>query len=120
MGVSQHFFDQRAFSDAVDKLYQQGSTTYEKSEELWFVEFLIVIAIAKLVEGRSNEERPPGISEFLEALQRLPNVRQLRKEGALAVETLTLVAVYYQCCDRKENAYVYVSNSSDTIGSCHL
>lgn len=110
MGVSQHFFDQRAFSDAMDELYRQEPAKREASEGLWFVEFLLVVAIAKLVEGQLDTGRPPGVSELLEATRRLPSIGEMRQEGVLAVEILALTAVYYQCCGRKDDAYIQVSD----------
>lgn len=111
LGISQHFFDQRSFSDLMALFYQQRRRPLKRRrvENLWYVEFLLVLAMGKLLDGEKDHNiHPPGVAYFVQAINRLPSISQLRKEGVLAVEVLGLITLYLQCCDQKEDAYVYV------------
>lgn len=108
LGVSQHFFDPRSFSDAMVLLFQTVETREQQKRTTWYTEYLLVMAMAKLMEVEQSTSQPPGSDLFAEALKRLPPLHNLGEEGIIAVEILTLVATYLQWCDRKHAAYLHV------------
>ena len=108
LGVSQHFFDPRTFSDSMVLLFQDEQTQEHQMHTIWFTEYLLVMAMAKLMDVEDPSSQPPGASLFAEAMRRLPPLHQLGEEGAITVEILTLIATYLQWCDRKHDAYLYV------------
>ncbi|KAH8433109.1 Zn(II)2Cys6 transcription factor [Aspergillus melleus] len=108
LGVSQHFFDPRTFSDSMMLLFQSPERQRQQSHTTWFTEYLLVMAMAKLMDVEEPTSQPPGASLFAEAMRRLPRLHQLGEEGVIAVEILTLITTYLQWCDRKHDAYLYV------------
>jgi hypothetical protein len=90
-------------------LYQNERTRHEQMRSLWYTEYLLVMAMGKLIGCLALKPKtPPGNIYFAEALRRLPPLHQLGSHGIIAVEMLCLVALYLQWCDRKHDAYLYV------------
>ncbi|OQE17953.1 hypothetical protein PENSTE_c019G08083 [Penicillium steckii] len=108
LGVSQHFFDSRTFSDTLMLLFQSQQTREEVKRSSWYTEYLLVMAMAKLMDVESPASHPPGSALFTEALSRLPPLHHLGSEGIISVEILTLIATYLQWCDRKHDAYLHI------------
>ncbi|KAJ5110131.1 hypothetical protein N7532_002776 [Penicillium argentinense] len=108
LGVSQHFFDSRTFSDSLMLLFQSPFTREEVKRSAWYTEYLLVMAMAKLMDVETPSPHPPGSTLFAEALRRLPPLHHLGGEGIIAVEILTLITTYLQWCDRKHDAYLYI------------
>lgn len=110
MGVSQHFFDPRTFMDSMALLYQSEHTQVQQMQTLWFVQYLLVLAMGMLISCPARRpEEPPGCQYFAEAIKRLPPVYELGSNGIITVEILCLVALYLQWCDHKHDAYLYVN-----------
>lgn len=108
LGVSQHFFDSRSFSDQMGLLFQNADSQEQQKQTTWYTEYLLVMAMAKLMDVEQPTSQPPGSELFSEALKRLPPLHNFGSEGVIVVEILTLVATYLQWCDRKHDAYIYV------------
>jgi hypothetical protein len=108
LGVSQHFFDPRSFSDDLMLLFQNSETREQQMRSPWFMEYLLVMAMAMLMDVRHPTSQPPGSDLFAEALKRLPPLHNMGGEGVIIVEVLTLIATYLQWCDRKHDAYLHV------------
>ncbi|KAJ5943488.1 hypothetical protein N7516_003656 [Penicillium verrucosum] len=108
LGVSQHFFDPRSFSDDLMLLFQSPETRQQQINSPWFTEYLLVMAMAKLMDVKHPTSRTPGADLFAEALKRLPPLHHMGGEGVVAVEILTLITTYLQWCDRKHDAYLYI------------
>lgn len=109
LGVSQHFFDPRSFSDDLMLLFQSAESRKEQMRSPWFSEYLLVMAMAKLINVKHPTSQPPGSDLFAEALKRLPPLHQMGGEGVIMVEILTLITTYLQWSDHKHDAYLYVS-----------
>ncbi|CAJ0547369.1 Ff.00g041230.m01.CDS01 [Fusarium sp. VM40] len=111
VGISQHLFDARAFSDNLSLLFDHD-TADDKVPELWYAECLLVFAIGRLLQAKwDNRSQLPGDEFFQEAIKRLPDMSDLRKQGVLAIELMGLCALYLQISDRKEDAYLYASTA---------
>ncbi|KAJ5623567.1 hypothetical protein N7490_012172 [Penicillium lividum] len=108
LGVSQHFFDSRLFSDQMGLLFQNSVTQEKKKQTMWYTEYLLVMAMAKLMDVEEPTSQAPGSGLFSQALKRLPPLHNLGGQGVIAVEILTLIATYLQWCDRKHDAYLYI------------
>lgn len=111
LGVSQHFFDPRSFSDDLMLLFQSPETRQQQMDSPWFTEYLLVMAMAKLMDVKHPTSQTPGTDLFAEALKRLPPLHHMGGEGVIAVEILTLITTYLQWCDRKHDAYLYVRHT---------
>ncbi|THC94113.1 hypothetical protein EYZ11_006402 [Aspergillus tanneri] len=108
LGVNQHFFDPRSFCDSMVLLFQTPETWEQQKRTTWYTEYLLVMAMAKLMDVEQSTCQPPGSDLFAEALRRLPPLHLLGGEGVITVEILTLIATYLQWCDRKHDAYLHV------------
>ncbi|GKZ24630.1 hypothetical protein AbraCBS73388_011618 [Aspergillus brasiliensis] len=115
LGVSQHFFDPRSFSDSMGLLFQTPQSREQQKRAAWYTEYLLVMAMAKLMDVEQPTSQPPGADLFAEALRRVPPMQSLGEEGVIAVEILTLVATYLQWCDRRHDAYLYVRKAFECI-----
>ncbi|RKK81791.1 hypothetical protein BFJ71_g15458 [Fusarium oxysporum] len=111
VGISQHLFDARTFSDNLSLLFDHDKAD-NKVPELWYAECLLVFAIGRLLQAKwDDRSKLPGDEFFQEAIKRLPDMSGLRKQGVLAIELMGLCALYLQIADRKEDAYLYASTA---------
>ncbi|KAJ3544568.1 hypothetical protein NM208_g2983 [Fusarium decemcellulare] len=109
VGISQHLFDIRSFSDNLSRLYRDtGNETPIRG--LWFVQVLFVLAIGKLLRAVTDEDSEvPGVAFFNEAMKHLPPMSDMKKHGILGIEVVGLAALFLQVADRKDEAYLYAS-----------
>ncbi|KAH7475868.1 hypothetical protein FOMA001_g10642 [Fusarium oxysporum f. sp. matthiolae] len=111
VGISQHLFDVRTFSDNLFSLFNDDAVDTGVTE-LWYAECLLVFAIGRLLQAKWDDmSKPPGDEFFQEALKRMPDLSSLRKQGVLGIELMGLSALYLQIADRKEDAYLYASTA---------
>ncbi|EXK38445.1 hypothetical protein FOMG_08837 [Fusarium oxysporum f. sp. melonis 26406] len=111
VGISQHLFDVRTFSDNLFSLFNDDAVETGVTE-LWYAECLLVFAIGRLLQAKWDDmSKPPGNEFFQEALNRMPDLSSLRKQGVLGIELMGLSALYLQIADRKEDAYLYASTA---------
>lgn len=114
LGVNQHFLDSRVFLDSMDLLYHDDSSRSSQMQSIWFTQYLLVMAVAMLIGSPAEGSRiPPGNDLFAEAMRRIPPVHDMGSHGVISVEILCLIALYLQWCDRKHDAYLYVSLRSN-------
>lgn len=111
MGTHQHFLDPRSFADSIDLLYQSEGTRQTRMQTMWFNQYLLVMAVGMLIGcPNENSDNPPGNTYFAEAMRRLPPIHELGSHGTIAVEILCLASLYLQWCERRHDAYLYVSD----------
>ncbi|CAD0053793.1 unnamed protein product, partial [Aureobasidium pullulans] len=94
LGVSQHFLDPRRFSDNITLFHLGEPSRVRLSKSMWYVQYLLVMAMGKLLDGQSGIEsssRPPGWDYFAEAMRLLPPLGQLLEIGVVAVEILAVL-----------------------------
>ncbi|KAF4960069.1 hypothetical protein FSARC_10564 [Fusarium sarcochroum] len=111
IGQSQSHFDVREVSDNIELYYtdpegQLGPPTP------WFLRMSIIFAVGKLLSGDSagqSGDTYPGSSLFEFVHTRLPTPSEQHAQGRVSIETLTLLGVYLQAMNRKEEAYIYTS-----------
>lgn len=83
----------------------------------------IILAVGKLLSGENTENNGdtyPGSSLFEFVHTRLPTPSEQHAQGRVAIETLTLLGVYLQAMNRKEEAYIYVRFSSSVLDFVNL
>lgn len=112
MGVNQHYLDTRTFVDNMAELFQSPASRVHQMKSIWFIQYLLIMAMGKLMDTDTQSGGPhPGVSYFAEAMRLLPQQYELGAHGVISVEILCLVALYLQWCDRKHDAYLYVSTT---------
>lgn len=119
MGDNQHFLDDRAFTDSLTLLSRSPGSRAQLSQSLWYLEYLLVMSIGKLLDDDPGSTQPPGIDYFSEALRRLPPLHELGNAGSVAVEILALTGTYLQWIGKSQDAYIYVSFAAETSSSDH-
>lgn len=102
-----HLFDEVDFNAKLHIFY---TSTIEPSEsDLWFVHFLVLIALGKaLVQNRHQGPRPAGSEFFQQAQQLLPDIDTLCREPTPAMEILCCIALYLHALDSRNAAHVTV------------
>ncbi|KAL2203566.1 hypothetical protein CC79DRAFT_1371616 [Sarocladium strictum] len=111
VGISQQIFDARVLSDNLSTFYDQSLPSAYVSDSS-VAQCLLVFAIGRLLQARwDNSSEVPGQDFFNEALNRIPSLGGLRKNGVLGIELMGLCALYLQVSDRKDDAYVYASTA---------
>ncbi|TDZ19579.1 Proline utilization trans-activator [Colletotrichum orbiculare MAFF 240422] len=112
MCITQHFLDQRTFIDNMTMLFQSPSARVKQMNTPWFTQYLLVMAMGKLVESQQEiNTEPPGAAYFAEAMRRLPPLHSISEYGIVAVEILCLTTTYVQWCDRKNEAYFFIGTA---------
>lgn len=116
VGISQHLFDVRTFSDNLSLLYQESNPQVPR---LWVCEVLLVFAIGRLLQARMDDAAElPDTAFFREAMKYMPALTDLRRQDVLGIEVLGLAALYLQIVDRKDDAYIY-SSTALRLAICH-
>lgn len=93
------------------KQFQDYPFETAKNHRLWFVEYLLVLAFGKAFlnhPGQSTNAAPPGSEYAARAMSLMPDVAEMHDEGILAVEVLSLAALYFQSIDMRISAYQLV------------
>lgn len=103
-----HLFDEEDFNAKLQLFYANPDSTSAK-DDLWYVNFLLIIAFGKaLVQHRHQGPRPPGAGFFEEAQRLLPNTDALCREPIMAMEILCCIALYQHALDSRNAAHVTV------------
>ncbi|EXJ84623.1 hypothetical protein A1O3_05293 [Capronia epimyces CBS 606.96] len=104
-------FDEEEFTRHLYEFHEQGTAKIQTSR-LWFVQFLLIVALGKaVVVVVKDPTTAPGSAWFQRAMSILPDFVRLLREPNLAVQVLCLVALYLVSIDMKEAAYGYVGQA---------
>lgn len=105
-------FDDEEFTRNLYEFHQLGLEKINSSR-LWFVQFLLIVALGKaMVITVKDPTTAPGSLWFQRAMSLMPDFVRLQRESALAIQVLCLVALYLVSVDMKEAAYGYVCVST--------
>lgn len=115
LGVNQHFFDPRVFVDTMAMLFQNETSRQRTMESIWFVQYLLVMAMGKLMDFDTDVDTPHGLDYFAEAMHRMPPMHRMSDSGIIAVEILALVALNLRWREKHSEAYFNVG-----LHSCGL
>lgn len=104
------------------ELFQSNPLDTACNNRLWFIQYLFVIAFGKAFlaqPGQGTLASPPGSEYAARAMALLPDVSQLHDASLLAIEVLTLVALYFQSIDQRVVAYSFVRFSAPSLRVGH-
>lgn len=105
-----HLYDETLFTDGLNEFY--NGNTGAPNSNLWYIQYLIIIAFGKaFLLQKPAGCSPPGSVFFAQAMQLLPDVNRLYGDPFLSIEILCGISLYLQCIDQRNSAYVYVRNS---------
>ena len=104
-----HIFDNDLFMHHFNAFHESGQGQ-NRCPELWYIHYLIVLAIGKSLVGRLKKARKPsGGDLFVQAMQILPDQIFLWTDPVQSTEILCCAALYLQCLDMRVVAYTMVS-----------
>ncbi|OQU99952.1 Fungal Zn2-Cys6 binuclear cluster domain-containing protein [Cladophialophora immunda] len=104
-------FDEEDFTRNLYEFHERGLDKVQSSK-LWFIEFLLVIALGKaVVIVVKDPTTAPGSIWFQRAMSIMPDFVGLQREPNLAIQVLCLVALYLISVDWKEAAYGYIGQA---------
>ncbi|GAB1218540.1 hypothetical protein ATERTT37_007799 [Aspergillus terreus] len=85
-GQLYHLFDEESFMEALYAFHNQSDHQAADSQ-LWYIQYLLLIAFGKaFVVQRNHGNTPAGYEFFLKALQLLPDITRLSREPIIATE----------------------------------
>ena len=109
-----HLFDEESFMQHFSQ-FHDGSTDKSSIPSLWYIHYLLILALGKaFVARRSKGRQPPGGDLFVQAMTLLPDVTFLCIDPVETIEILCCAALYLQSLDFRGSAYRYVSSSIGT------
>jgi proline utilization trans-activator len=113
IGQIYRLLDEKTFSANMEEFYQPGvSSAKAKEYPLWFIQFLLVMALGKaFLTQTANKTEPIGSKYFRRALALIPDQGSLWKDSVRAIEILALAALYLFSIDHRESGHSFVSNS---------
>ncbi|KAL7760755.1 hypothetical protein ACKLNR_007290 [Fusarium oxysporum f. sp. zingiberi] len=112
IGPLYHLYDQASFMELLHEFYT-SPTEVGKRRKIWYCQFLTLLALGKAisVQPARNASHLPGSELFLRAMNMLPNPSYLISDCLISVETLCSIALYLQCADQRNSAYVYIGQA---------
>ncbi|CAG8113139.1 unnamed protein product [Penicillium salamii] len=103
-----HLFDQKQFMNGLYQFYE-SSVPEPPQSKLWYIQYLLIIAFGKtFLMQKSADGIPPGAVFFARAMKLMPGIPGLYDDPLLSVEILCAAALYLQCLDHRNSAYVYL------------
>ncbi len=80
---------------------------------LWFIHFLVIMALGKAFIGEKNRgTSPPGAEYFTRAFMMLPDYSFMWKDPCTSAELLCAIALYLQSIDWRTSAHNLVMKPS--------
>ena len=106
-----HLFDEEIFMRNFS-IFHDDARGPSHCPDLWYVHYLLVLALGKAFIVRvGNERRPPGADLFVQGMKLLPDITYLCTQPLESIEILCCAAVYLQCLDFRSAAYNLVSST---------
>lgn len=94
--------------------FYESPTTYGQTSRLWYVHYLIIMALGKAFVAQTQAVNAPTGSElFVRALRLLPDVTSLCRDPVGSTEMLCCIALYLHSIDHRSAAHIYVSAFSN-------
>jgi hypothetical protein len=107
--------DEDEFFPRLTAFYRKGMDEVKESP-LWFIQYLLLIALAKACLGTSSHSSsPPGSVFFERAMSLMPDFVGLHRQPNPAMQILYLTALFLVTVDMKDAAYAYVSIFLNTL-----
>lgn len=105
-----HLFDEqdfmRNFSNYHNPLHRGDCS------DLWHIHYLLILALGKAFIVRVGQNRrPPGASEYVQAMKLLPDSIYLCNDPIQSMEILCCAAIYLQCLDMRASAYSLIGQA---------
>lgn len=104
-----HVFDENVFMHYFG-IFHQGLDGQSRCPDLWYIHYLLILAIGKSLVGRvCKGKKPSGADLFTYGMQLLPDTTFFWTDPLQSTEILCCIALYLQCLDMRIVAYNFVS-----------
>ena len=92
--------------------FQQQPLETAQAERSWFTTYLLLLAFGKaFLATRRGSTDLPGSQYAARAMSLLPDPAQMHDSSIPSIETLILVALYFQSIDMRSSAYQYIGQA---------
>ncbi|OJJ59112.1 hypothetical protein ASPSYDRAFT_89830 [Aspergillus sydowii CBS 593.65] len=100
-----HLFDEPRFMAQLHQFYNDPCNP-SHTDSLWFIHFLVIMALGKAFIGEKNRgTSPPGAEYFTRAFMMLPDYSFMWKDPCTSAELLCAMALYLQSIDWRTSAH---------------
>ncbi|KAM0235373.1 hypothetical protein ACHAPO_005658 [Fusarium lateritium] len=104
-------FDEDNFMERFYR-FHDNPTEYSRAEPLWFVHYLIVVALGKaFVVQSAKSRRPPGGDLFIQAMKLMPDFSFFECDIIDEMQVLCCAAIYLHSVDHIQQAHRLVCNA---------
>lgn len=104
-----HLFDEQTFMHELKK-FHRGTRTASADPDLWFVHYLLLLALGKTVNSSYCQGcQPPGAEFFYRSMRVVPHLALARSDPVESIEILCCAAIYLQSLHQRQAAYNLVS-----------
>ncbi|CAJ0555221.1 Ff.00g052860.m01.CDS01 [Fusarium sp. VM40] len=106
-----NLFDEDVFMKRFHR-FHKNRAEHIREEPLWFVHYLLVLALGKaFVVQSTKSRRPPGSDFFVQAMKLMPDFNFFECDIIDEMQVLCCAALYLQCVDRIQEAYRLVCSA---------
>lgn len=104
-----NLFEEERFMEHSRQFHEHPSE-YPRIAPLWYVHYLLVLALGKaFVVQSTKSRRPPGGELFVHAMKLMPDFTFFEADPVEQMQVLCCAALYLQCVDYPCQAYRLVS-----------
>ncbi|KAM0286661.1 hypothetical protein ACHAO9_008094 [Fusarium lateritium] len=106
-----NLFDEDIFMERFHH-FHKNRAEHMRENPLWFVHYLLVLALGKaFVVQSTKSRRPPGGDFFMQAMKLMPDFNFFECDIIDEMQVLCCAALYLQCVDRIQEAYRLVCSA---------
>ncbi|KAI7765513.1 hypothetical protein LZL87_007264 [Fusarium oxysporum] len=104
-------FDEDIFMERF-RLFHENPAEYSRTEPLWFVHYLLILAFGKaFVVQSTKSRRPPGGDFFVQAMKLIPDFNFFDCDIIEEMQVLCCAALYLHSVDHIQQAYRLVCSA---------
>ncbi|KAL3417228.1 hypothetical protein PVAG01_11228 [Phlyctema vagabunda] len=113
LGPLYYLYDRDTFLKRLHLFYADEGGRTSQSSDPWLIQMLIVFAFGKSILAREvGPSGPTGVVYFSKAFEALPDCHRLHENPILAIETLSLIALFMQTIDMRMAAHEYIGQAA--------
>lgn len=118
LGQLYRLFDEEEFLRNLYEFYDDAAGKVQEAR-LWYIQYLLILAFGEafLTPVRTTGNEHVWSRYFTRAMSMLPDITGLWQDPVLAIEVLSLIALYFHSVDMRDSAYCYVRDSARNRGN---
>ncbi|KAF9893436.1 hypothetical protein FE257_010748 [Aspergillus nanangensis] len=109
-----YLIDEPMYLRNLEEFYE-NSVAKASISRVWYAQYLLILAFGKAFLGNVTcPGTPPGYQYAVRAMPLLPVLSGLHEDPLLAIQVLTLAAVYFQAIDMRVAAFQHIGQAMRT------